>query len=403
LASGSRKENPSMNAITARSTKSSRSLPAHALSRRKFALAPWLALALVSVSLLVAGSCTTEELIKLGLLKPDPTDVTPSSVGAGSPDTPIKVTGTNLGNSPMLLFDQTPLVITDATATEIDSTIPASDLATPGTHQLTVIANLPGGPLSSTPLPFVVAMPMQAVVLDLMKSHTGNFTQGGTGTYTITVSNVSSGGTTSGTITVTDILPTGLTLTDLSGTGWNCDTTAADCTRSDALGPGSIYPSITVGVGVATNAPSTVTNEAMVSGGGSSPATAMDPTTINAAGAPAFTIGIMPSSPTLAPGSSGSYTVTVTNSGTAATTGTTSATITLDSNQILGSMGISGTGTSCNNTTLTCISSGSLAPGQSFQFVVPVVILNNGESQVSITIVVASSGMTAMKTVIVGT
>src|SRR5215469_7014403 len=124
---GSRKETHSMNAFTARSTKSSRNLPAHALSRRTIALPPWLALALAAVTLLVAGSCTTAERAKLAALFPDPTDVTPSSVAAGSPDTPIVITGTNLDNSPLLLFDKMPLPITSATSTEVDATIPASD------------------------------------------------------------------------------------------------------------------------------------------------------------------------------------------------------------------------------------------------------------------------------------
>ena len=45
--------------------------------------------------------------------------------------------------------------------------------------------------------------------LAIAKSHTGNFTVGVNGAYTITVSNAAGSGPTTGTITVTDTLPTG--------------------------------------------------------------------------------------------------------------------------------------------------------------------------------------------------
>ncbi|HWR54030.1 MAG TPA: Ig-like domain repeat protein [Bryobacteraceae bacterium] len=87
--------------------------------------------------------------------------------------------------------------------------------------------------------------------LTIAKSHTGNFRQGGTGTYTLTVTN-SGGGPTSGAVTVTDTPPAGLTVTNMSGTGWICDTPARTCTRSDALAASASYPAITVAVDVAS-------------------------------------------------------------------------------------------------------------------------------------------------------
>ena len=58
--------------------------------------------------------------------------------------------------------------------------------------------------------------------LTIVKSHTGNFSQGQVGaTYSITVTN-SGFSATSGTVTVTDTLPSGLTATAISGTGWTC-------------------------------------------------------------------------------------------------------------------------------------------------------------------------------------
>ena len=48
--------------------------------------------------------------------------------------------------------------------------------------------------------------------LTVTKSHTGNFTKGGTGSYTITAGNIGTAPTT-GVVTMTDTVPTGLTAT----------------------------------------------------------------------------------------------------------------------------------------------------------------------------------------------
>src|SRR5207244_725950 len=100
----------------------------------------------------------------------------------------------------------------------------------------------------------------------LAKSHSGSFVQGQSGAqYTLTATNGGTGAT-SGTVTVTDTLPTGLTATALSGTGWNCTLDTLTCTRSDALGAGLSYPAILLTVDLAANAPSSVTNSATVTG-----------------------------------------------------------------------------------------------------------------------------------------
>jgi hypothetical protein len=121
--------------------------------------------------------------------------------------------------------------------------------------------------------------------LTVVKSHTGNFTQGDTGkTYSIAVTNSGSAAT-NGTVGITDTLPGGLTATGIGGTGWNCTLNTLVCTRSDALAGGSSYPAITLTVNVASNAPTGVTNIVTVSGGGETNTannTAGDPTTINA-------------------------------------------------------------------------------------------------------------------------
>ena len=85
------------------------------------------------------------------------------------------------------------------------------------------------------------------------------------------MSNVSAYGATVGTVTMSDTLPTGLTPTSASGTGWTCPAPSGQtvsCTRSDALSAGASYPAITVNANVLSSAPSSVTNTATVSGGG---------------------------------------------------------------------------------------------------------------------------------------
>src|SRR5262249_49516730 len=123
--------------------------------------------------------------------------------------------------------------------------------------------------------------------LTITKTHTGTFTQNQIGaTYTISVGNSSSAtAPTSGTITVTENVPPGLTFVSMTGTGWNCSV-GTTCTRSDALAVGGGYPAITVTMNVASNAPTSVTNQASVSGGGdtSGAHTANDLTTINSSG-----------------------------------------------------------------------------------------------------------------------
>ena len=106
--------------------------------------------------------------------------------------------------------------------------------------------------------------------LTVSKSHTGSFTQGQKGaTYTITVTN-SGAALTIGTITLIDTVPTGLFPTAASGKGWTCTVSGqtVDCTRGDLLAGGASYEPVTVTVDVADNAPASVTNTAIIAGGG---------------------------------------------------------------------------------------------------------------------------------------
>jgi uncharacterized repeat protein (TIGR01451 family) len=107
--------------------------------------------------------------------------------------------------------------------------------------------------------------------MTLTKSHSPTtLVRGSTATYTIPVENVSPLGSSSGTVTVNDTLPTGLTPTNASGTGWTCTIAlqTVSCIDSSVLTANSFYPSITITASVAQTAPSTETNTAIVGGGG---------------------------------------------------------------------------------------------------------------------------------------
>ncbi|MDQ1612402.1 MAG: hypothetical protein QOG00_2333 [Pyrinomonadaceae bacterium] len=168
----------------------------------------------------------------------------------------------------------------------------------------------------------------------IAKTHSGNFTVGVNGSYTLTASNAGNGAT-SGTITVTDNLPTGLTVAAVpTPANWDCSTTVVGSSTLTCTSIVSIPAATTsantitlsVVVGAAAFAASPVTNVATISGGGE-PAfnngnnTASDPTTI--LGSPNLIIAKTHTGNFTRGTTNASYTITVTNSGTAATNGTT--------------------------------------------------------------------------------
>ena len=103
-----------------------------------------------------------------------------------------------------------------------------------------------------------------ATDLTIALTHAGNFSQGGTGSYVATVTNIGQGDKLAASlVTVTDAPPAGLTITAMSGTGWTC-TTLPNCTRSDMLAATASYPPITISVNVAANATSPLSNSVTV-------------------------------------------------------------------------------------------------------------------------------------------
>jgi uncharacterized repeat protein (TIGR01451 family) len=235
--------------------------------------------------------------------------------------------------------------------------------------------------------------------LTLSKSHTGGFAVGSTGTYTMTVGN-SGTAATSGTITFTDTLPAGLTVNNgaagtftaggTNGGNWNCSSNAANpqtitCTSSTAIAASgnSVFNfPVTVGLGtvVGTNS---ITNTASVSGGGQTNTandSSSDPTTVLS---PDLTISKSHTG-NFTQGGTGAYSLTVGNTGTAATSGPVTVTDTLPTGLSVtaGTVALTGTNAanwSCNavGQVITCTSSTAIANGASSTFGFNVAVASN--------------------------
>ena len=123
--------------------------------------------------------------------------------------------------------------------------------------------------------------------LRLTKTHSGNFTVGSVGTYSLLVNNTLGTAPTSGVITVVDTLPTGLSYSAAGsgGSGWSCSVSGQviSCTSSTVIAAGATSASpITINVSVAAIAVPSVTNSAAVSGGGEPAANAGNNTAFDA-------------------------------------------------------------------------------------------------------------------------
>ena len=103
--------------------------------------------------------------------------------------------------------------------------------------------------------------------LTLSKSHTGTFRKGGSGSFSIIVTNNGSAAS-SGSVTLGESPPAGISISSMSGNGWTYNASNQTCTRSDALAPGQSYPSVTVDVSFGADANTELSNTATISGGG---------------------------------------------------------------------------------------------------------------------------------------
>jgi uncharacterized repeat protein (TIGR01451 family) len=219
---------------------------------------------------------------------------------------------------------------------------------------------------------FTVTSPAATVTngpanLRLTKTHIGDFQQGqSNAAYTITV--INDGGLTTAPFTVTDTLPTGMTFASASGTNWACSPVGqvVTCQNSNAA-PLALSGTSTISllVNVAPTATSPVLNTATASGGGELAGTtgnntATDSTTIT--GAPNLTITKVHTGDFNVSQTGRTYTLTVTNSGTALTTGTVTVVDTPPAGMSV--TAITGTGWACTLATRTCTRADALGAAQ---------------------------------------
>jgi uncharacterized repeat protein (TIGR01451 family) len=143
-----------------------------------------------------------------------------------------------------------------------------------------------GGDLVLLMAQIVSATSEPSVDLSLTKVHAGDFTVGGTNTYTLTVANAAGMQREDYTVVVTDTLPAGLTFVSGVGAGWVCGAAGqvVTCTHPPTLDAGSSLPPIVLTVNASGAAVPNVTNTAVVSSSSfdvsAANNTAVDPTVV---------------------------------------------------------------------------------------------------------------------------
>ncbi|MBI3791688.1 MAG: DUF11 domain-containing protein [Gemmatimonadetes bacterium] len=193
-------------------------------------------------------------------------------------------------------------------------------------------------------------VPVAGPNLTVTKTHPADFTRGGTGAYTITVSNVGNANTTASPIVMTDTVPVGLVPTTATGTGWSCTVTGqvVACTLAGGLTASQVAAPITLNVTVPGNAPASLTNVARVSGGGdNTPGNNAASDLTVTLGAPDLHLTKLRGTPTFTIGTPATWVLSATNGGSAATADSIRMTDTLAT----GLTFVSGTGSgfTCGN------------------------------------------------------
>jgi len=174
-------------------------------------------------------------------------------------------------------------------------------------------------------------------------------------TYQITVSNTGGQG---GTTTITETVPTNTTYTG-SGEGWSGSSPTYTQSLSVAAGA-SVSKTFTVTVGTLTDSVTQITNSITSSSGSCSTCT------VNSATVPRLSISKTP--PTFLPaGGSASWSVTITNNGGSATSGTVTFTDTLPAGLTYGSQTAGSPSLSCSaaSQVVTCTGTPNIAAGSS--------------------------------------
>jgi uncharacterized repeat protein (TIGR01451 family) len=196
--------------------------------------------------------------------------------------------------------------------TELAGTLPASIVNTAGVSSTTTDPATANNTSTDT-----TDRGAASATLAITKTHTGDFTAGTDGVYTVTVANTGpSDSPAPGPITVTDTLPVGETFVSATGTGWTCSATGTPTTVTCDIASGLVVgtsTAITLTIAIPTSQPAgTLTNRAAVTGPGSPPATASDPTTIVTSADLSI---VKTHTGTFTAGQDGTYRLAVTNNG----------------------------------------------------------------------------------------
>ena len=104
------------------------------------------------------GSNTAQTTAQINNPAPSLTSINPSTMMAGSPELILTLNGNNFVNASIVSFNNQQFASRYISKTQIEATIPASAILTPGTYPVKVINPAPGGGESS-PLVFTVLNP----------------------------------------------------------------------------------------------------------------------------------------------------------------------------------------------------------------------------------------------------
>ncbi len=308
--------------------------------------------------------------------------LTATNVGSGATTGPITITdtlapgltfGSAAGTGFSTSFADPTVTATYAAAlapgdsATVTLTARVSAAASPAVAN-TALANTPGDTSAANDSSTATSAVNDAPDVRLAKRHAGDFTVGVNGQYVIKVYNEGSAPTT-GTVTVLDTLPSGLGFVAGTGAGWTVNEALGIVTATNA-GPiaAGDSASFTLDVSVGPTAMPSVVNAAVASAtgdlnGGND--RGIDPTNVSAALTPDLQVVKRALAPPFTVGGTASYAITVTNVGSAATTGT----ITLSDTLPAGLTWISGSGAGWIVTqslgTVTATNAGPIAPGDS--------------------------------------
>ena len=104
----------------------------------------------VTATTVAAPAASGSVLVTLGNPPPKITSLSFTTIDAGSPDTPLVVSGTGFTTQSQVVFGPTALATTFVSSTELTATVPASSLASAGAFPVTVRTPAPGGGTSNT-------------------------------------------------------------------------------------------------------------------------------------------------------------------------------------------------------------------------------------------------------------